>query len=138
MELLISPKSVYLLEAGLEVLHEQSNEWRNEIAFWRDEASFLYTLIVTKTIKSIPVDSKNNMDKIEKDLIKITGGEIDDLENKVIEHQKFLNYLIQCNEEDQKDYRDKHKELTKKLDYFEKRFKSLKKEVFSLVKKVNK
>ena len=42
MELLTSPKSMYLLDAGIEVLHEQSNEWLNEIAFGETKLLFLF------------------------------------------------------------------------------------------------
>jgi hypothetical protein len=138
MELLTSPKTTFLLDAGLDVLHEQSSEWLNEIAFWRDEAAFFYSLIVTKTFKSVPTTSKNDLEKIEKELIGITGGELDELENAVAEHEKFLSYLMECQDENQKSYRNKHKELTNTFNQFEKRYKFLKKEIFSFVEKINK
>lgn len=138
MELLTSPKTNYLLEAGLDVLHEQSNEWLNEVAFWRDEAAFLYSLVLTKTLKSVSLNSKNNLEKIEKELISITGDELDTLQKFVEEHEKFLNYLIQCDEKNQENYREKHRKLTETFDQFEKRFRSLKKEVFALVEQINK
>ena len=40
MELLTSPKATYLLEADLVILHEESQEWLNDISFWRDEIAF--------------------------------------------------------------------------------------------------
>jgi hypothetical protein len=138
MELVTSPKTTFLLDAGLDVLHEQSTEWLNEIAFWRDETAFFYSLIVTKTFKSVPTNSKNDLEKIEKELISITGGELDKLENAVAEHEKFLSYLMECQDENQESYRDKHKELTHTFNQFEKRYKFLKKEIFSFVEKINK
>ena len=65
MELLTSPKSTYLLEAGLDVLHEQSIEWLNEIAFWRDETAFFYSLVAKKTLEAVPVKAKSYIEKTE-------------------------------------------------------------------------
>lgn len=138
MELLQSPKSMYLLDAGLEVLHAQSNEWLNEIAFWRDEAAFFYSLVVKKTLKSVPVNTKNNIEIIEKELISITGGDLDELQHAVEEHERFLTHLLESKLLKEEFYRSKHKELTVKFTQFEKRFKSLKKEVFALVELINK
>lgn len=138
MELLTSPKSTYLLEAGLEVLHEQSNEWLSEIAFWKDEAAFFYSLVVKKTLKSVPVNAKSNIESIEKELINITGGELDELQKEVELHEHFLSYLLESKHLNEDSYRNKHQQLILKFDQFEKRFKSLKREVFALVELINK
>jgi hypothetical protein len=138
MELLTSPKQTYLLEAGLEVLHEQTTEWLSEINFWRDEAAFLYSLVVTRTSDLVPVNSKNSFEKIEQELLNITGDELDKLENLVNDHEKILTYLVECREEEQGNYRDKHREMTITFDQFEKRFRSLKKEIFTLIERIKK
>lgn len=83
MELLTTPKTAYLLDAGLEVLHAQAIEWLSEIEFWRDESAFFYTLVVNKTLKFVPVNAKNSIEKIEKELVSITGGDLDDLQKEV-------------------------------------------------------
>ncbi len=137
MELLTSPKSQYLLEAGLDVLHAQSNEWLNEIAFWRDEAAFFYTLMVKKTLKYVPVNAKNSIEKIEKELISITGGELDELQKNVEQHEIFLSALLKSKRLNEESYREKHGQLAFEFHEFEKRFKSLKKEVFNLVEQIN-
>lgn len=137
MELLTSPKSAYLLNAGLETLHEQSEEWLSEIEFWRDEAAFFYTLIVKKTLKSIPMNAKDNIQKIEKELISITGGELDELQRSVEQHEKFLCRILESQKMDEGSYRNKHRELSVKFYQFEKRFKSLKKEVFNLIELIH-
>ncbi|MBI2271118.1 MAG: hypothetical protein HYU69_12300 [Bacteroidetes bacterium] len=133
MKLLTSPTSAYLLEAGLEVLHQQSNEWRSEIAFWRDETAFFYALVVRKTGKEVPVNSKKSLELIEAELIRITGGELDELQQEVDLHEYFLSHMLQIRKEDQMDYREKHKQMAAKFDSFEKRFKALKKEIFKVV-----
>ena len=100
MKLLTSPKSVYLLNAGIDVLHDQSTEWLNEIAFWRDETSFYYALVIEKTLMSVPIDSKYLIENIEKDLINITGGELDDLQKNVENHEALLSELLDRKDDD--------------------------------------
>jgi hypothetical protein len=139
MELLTtSPKAMYLLDTRLEILHEQSNEWLNEIAFWRDEVAFFYSLIVNKTLKVIPISAKDNIIKIENELIKITGGELDELQEIVERHENFLCHLLETKNANEEIYKEKHRELANKFDQFEKHFKSLKKDVFALVKLIDK
>lgn len=136
MKLKTTPKTAYLLEAGLEVLHAQSNEWLNEIAFWKDESAFLYTLIVKKTLKSVPVDSKAAIVKIEQELISITGGELDQLQKAVQHHDTFLNDLLESTYLPESNYRKEHEQLTIKFNQFETRFKNLKAEVFRLIEHI--
>jgi hypothetical protein len=138
MKLLITPKTTYLLEAGLEVLHAQSYEWLNEVAFWKDEAAFFYTLIVNKTLKYVPLNAKSSIEKIEKELISITGGDLDALQKEVEQHEVFLNDILESTYLREENYRKRHEQLTFKFQQFEKRFKDLKNEVFKLVKQIDK
>lgn len=134
MKILTSPKSVHLLNAGIEVLHSQSNEWLSEIAFWRDEVAFYYSLIIEKAMISVPIDAKEELKEIEKELVKITSGELNDIQNSVNQHEKLLSDLLENNSEDEEDYREKHRLLEMKFSEMERRFKTLKKEIFELVK----
>lgn len=139
MELLTTtPKTTYLLEAGLGVLHAQSNEWLNEIAFWKDESAFFYTLIVGKTSAFVPITAKNNIEKIEKELISITGQDLDDLQKEVEQHEVFLNDLLESKYLSEESYRKRHEVLTFKIYKFERRFKELKNEIFKLVGQIDK
>jgi hypothetical protein len=137
MDLLISPKSNYLLEGGLDVLHEQSNEWLEEINFWRDESAFYYAFMLTETNNWVPITSKNELKSIEGELISLTGGELDDLQKVVEEHERFLSDLMDKHPENESNYRNKHRQLAIRFVQFEKRFKYLKHDVFKLFKAVN-
>ena len=135
MKLLTSPKAQYLLFAGVEVLHEQSIEWLNEIAFWRDETAFLYSLLVNKTLRFVPITAKNNIERVEAELITLTGGELDDLQQAVELHEKVLNNVVSGKHTaDEQSYREQHYQLTLTFNKFETRFKFLKKEIFDLAK----
>lgn len=139
MKLLVSPKKTYLLDAGIEVLHEQSNEWLNEIAFWQDELAFLYTLVVRKTLKAVPVNAKESIVEIENELVRLTSGELDNLRQKVEEHEKLLLSLFERKVAgDEGAYRDKHHQLVTEFDQVEKRVKLLKRRVFELAGQIAK
>lgn len=138
MELLKSSKHLHLLDARLEVLHEQSNDWLNEIAFWRDELTFFNSLFVKKTFNVVPINAKNNIIRIENEIKKISTGELDELELLVKEHEHFLGNLLESKQDNEQSYREKHRQLTHKFYFFENRLKSLKAEVFDLSKQINK
>lgn len=137
MKLLSTSKKNYLLDAGIEILHEQSNEWLSEIAFWYNEVAFLYSLVVKKTIKYVPLEAKAIIEKTEFELNKLNGGELDSLKANVENHEKLLSNIIE-----QKDYtieeiyREKHHQLTREMEKVERRLKLLKRDVFSLVEMV--
>ncbi|HSY76444.1 MAG TPA: hypothetical protein VK890_06285 [Bacteroidia bacterium] len=134
MNTLKSASTDYLLESGLESLHEQSMEWISDIAFWRDELAFLYALEVKKTLKEVPVHAKNKLVYIESELLKLSSGDIDGLYDEVVAHERFLNKLLESRKEDEASYREKHIQITNKVADFFFRFKALKKEIFEIVK----
>lgn len=134
MKTLEKANASHLLEAGIEALHSQSMEWLEDIAFWRDEAAFLYALEMRKTLISVPVDAKNKIQKIENELVKISGGDLDNLYNEVEKHEHYLDEMLESKREDEEEYREKHKQIADKVNTFEKRFRKLKKEIFDLVK----
>jgi hypothetical protein len=137
MNTLKSASSDYLLELGLESLHEQSMEWISDIAFWRDEVAFLYALEVKKTLKEVPIHAKNKLVHIESELLKLSSGDIDNLYDEVIAHERFLNKLLESRKEDEASYREKHIQIGKKIIEFDLRFKTLKREIFEIVKQNN-
>ena len=136
--LLTTPKATYLLEAGLEVLHSQSNEWLSELAFWRDESAFFYTLLVNKTVKFVHINAKSSIKGIEEELIRITGNDLSNLQTEVEQHEVFLTDLLESTYLKEENYRKRHEELTLKFYQFEKRFKDLKREIFQLVGQIDK
>jgi hypothetical protein len=132
MELLTSPKSMYLLEAGLEVLHQETNEWRSDLQFWTEEIPFFLNLIRRDKNQSIPKSAKASLERIEGELLQIITEEIDKLNVEVELHEYFLCKMMETPEKDQQDYREKHKQLSIRVGEFEKRFKLLKMEIFKL------
>ena len=91
---------------------------------------FFYSLVVKKTLKSVPVNAKINIETIEKELINITGGELDGLQNDVEQHERFLSYLLERKYLNEESYRNKYQQRILKFNLFEKHFKYLKREIF--------
>jgi hypothetical protein len=137
MELLTSPKSSYLLEAGLEILHEQSNEWLNEISFWREEIAFFYAIIIKKTYLSVPVHSKNAISLIEKELDIISSGQLDKLQKEVEDHERSLYKFLKDKVGTDMEYRETHKKLAHEFENFEKKLRLIKRDIFGLMKLIS-
>jgi hypothetical protein len=132
MELLESHHYDYLLDASLEFLHKESEEWLNTVSFWRDEMAFYYILIARNIPKEIPVKSKELKAGIEDEITKIDTGELDYIQNSIEQHEWFLGRLLDSENIDEHLYRERHEELLLQIQKFENRIKRLKKDIFSL------
>jgi hypothetical protein len=141
MEPVITLKSSYLLEAGIDVLHEESMEWLNEITFWAEECAFLFALFVKNihSQKEVPLSMKEDLLHIERELLRLrrSGGELDRLKHDVEQHERFLALLLESQMGAERNCRDDHKDLAVNFLLFEKKFKSFKKDIFAFVKKLS-
>ena len=124
----------HLLSASLESLHAETVNWIEEIAFWRDETAFLYSLELKDTLKSVPVGEKVSIRKIENELVRLAGGDLDLLENEVELHQVSLYGLLTNISNNEEAYRETHTALAAKIMQAEKRIRTLKSEIFRLAK----
>ncbi|MGZ3862128.1 MAG: hypothetical protein ACXVPN_11430 [Bacteroidia bacterium] len=136
MELLERPKTIYLLEADMEVLHDESLEWLNEIQFWRDEIAFFYALMLKKAGKDSLFARKDEIGRIQEDLLSLSGKEFSDLETAINEHEKYLAALWEGDSSsNDRSFREKHKAILIKMQTFKSSLRKLKDEIFLLVKK---
>lgn len=133
--LIESAKSDFLLEAPLEILHEESQEWLDEVEFWKDEIAFFYALIVGKTRKSTAVLKTKEGKSIENHLVYVSAETLNDLKLEVQTHERFLSRLMDDVTLSEQTYRSKHKAIAKKIHDFENEFREMKKKVFQLAKK---
>ncbi len=131
-KLIANPKQTFLLGAGLDILHHESIEWLEEIAFWKDELSFFDKLLHRS--EPIEEDLKTYRGMLEQ-LEKIHGDFINQLEDDVIEHEKLLAKL-EHNEEGHSDweYREKHRRIKNRINMMMKDFRSFKSVIFNYVK----
>ncbi|WNH07778.1 hypothetical protein [Thalassobellus suaedae] len=127
-------KAQFLLGAGLDVLHFETKEWLETIAFWKDEVRFFDNLLKKKvsaeTSKQEYAEMLKNLDKIHKDLF-------NDFEDDIMSHERMLSKLEQ-GEKGLSDgqYRDKHHHLLGRMNTFKSNFNQFKKIVFDYVKTI--
>ncbi len=127
-----NPKQQFLLGAGLDVLHFESREWLDTIAFWKDEVKFFDHLLKKKET------SKNNNPEYEnalKNLDHIYANLFEDLEDSIVEHEKLLS-RIEHGEKGLSDdnYRQKHRHILLRINTFKTDFKTFKRIVFDYAK----
>lgn len=129
---ILNPKTELLLGAGLNILHFESREWLETIAFWKDEVKFFDNLLKKKEASENNnpehVNMLKNLDKIYKDLF-------EDLEDSIIEHEQLLSRLELAEKGlSDGDYRDKHGHLFSRMNTFTNNFKTFKQIVFDYAK----
>ena len=134
MELLMNPKTDYLLEASLESLHVESMEWLKEIDFWSDEMAFFYRLLRSnQSNKAFPTAE---LAAVEMELVSLTSESVDKLKNDVQNHERSLATIIRntsISEEER--YRETHRKLLMDIHDTHKLIRAFKREVFSFVKR---
>lgn len=138
MKKLITSKNSFLLEAPFEILHSESLEWLEEVEFWKDETAFFYALIVEKTKKNPSVFKTKEAKDMEKQLIHISAGKIDNLKMDVQGHERFLSRIMSDPKIDEQLYRARHKAIAAKIHAFEQEFKEIKRKLFLLSEKAMK
>ncbi len=130
--LIASPKAKLLLGAGLDVLHHESVEWSEDIAFWKDEATFFDKLLNQK----YPTEENKYvyLNMLEM-LRKIHGDFINQLENEVKEHEGMLAKLEKniAGQSDW-DYRAKHSHIKSQIETMRNEFRAFKRVIFEYVK----
>tara|TARA_R110000744_G_scaffold379259_1_gene496873 strand:- start:960 stop:1361 length:402 start_codon:yes stop_codon:yes gene_type:complete len=123
--------ALLLLGASLEMLHQESIEWLETIAFWKDETKFFANLLKNKDSKS------SEFAKMLENLNKIHENLFDYLEDDIVLHEKLLSRLHKGEKGlSDWDYREKHRSLGERIDLFTNDFREFKKMVFGYVKKL--
>lgn len=125
-------KTQFLLGASLDVLHQESLEWLDTIAFWKDEMKFFDKLLHD----SEPIEENLHVYRqMLSDLEKIQGDIFRQLEEDVINHEVLLAKLERNKEGlSDWDYREKHRNLKGRMQTMMDDFKAFKKVVFNYVK----
>jgi len=132
--LIANPKAKLLLGAALDVLHHESKDWLEAIAFWKEEIVFfdklLYLQDPLKKEEHIYRDMLQQLEDIEVDIISQT-------EEDIIAHEKSLAKLMRKEEGlADADYRDKHRQLKLRMATITNDIKAFKLVVFNFVKKL--
>lgn len=125
-----NPKKELVLGAGLNVLHQESREWQETIAFWKDETKFFEELLAKKKATTSEYGKMlGNLDKIHQNLF-------DYLYDDIIAHEKYLSRLVKGEKGlSDSNYRENHRKLNERMELFAQDFKDFKRMVFGYAKK---
>jgi hypothetical protein len=128
----LNPKSEFLLGARLHVLHFESLEWLETIAFWKDELRFFENLLRRKEIKN---KNKETYLKMLKELDKIHIDLFGGMEDSIMKHERLLT-RIESGVKGLADtyFREEHRQFKRRMDVFTSDYRSFKKLVFDYVK----
>ena len=125
-------KTEFLLGAGLDVLHFESKEWINTVAFWKDETKFFADLLKKKESAD---ENKQEYGSMLKELDKIHADLYEDLAEDITNHEKFLARLEKGEKGlSDSDYRDKHRQIKFQMERFETDFQRFKRVIFQHMK----
>lgn len=131
METLSTPKTTYLLEAGLDVLHHESKEWLSELDFIKSELSFFMKLLNSKVFT---LEKDEQRQHILKNMGKLSDIVLREVEQQIKSHEKDLAALLNATKEaDDAKFRAEHKQLYGKMQQFVNDVRSLKMLVFLFV-----
>jgi len=127
-------KHEFLLEAPLQVLHEESREWLEDIEFWKDEAAFLLKLLIEKTKEGVLNTQTSSLKEAEKELLAVSVEKLEDLRIEVADHEKFLARLLEVKHPDEQLYRTRHKAIVEKFRRFALEYRDMKHTLFQAAK----
>lgn len=128
----LRPKDDYFKVASWEQLYILTEKWKSDFEFYRFEFIFLKKLLDKYFIW---INDDNNVLQVEKLAVKINQAEQNRfvLNAKSIKHLRHIEEIID-NEfaYDAQIFRDEHEQLEEDIVEFNKNFKELKKEVFTI------
>lgn len=123
----------YLLPRGLDELHDQSREWLDTLAFWKDETRFFASLLKRH---QYDVPKTQGYSGLLANMERLHTLLYDYLTEEIKAHERLLS-RIEKGEEGLADfdYRDQHRKLRNKMRVFETDFRDFKKMVFGYARK---
>ncbi|HXH19017.1 MAG TPA: hypothetical protein VNJ07_08025 [Chitinophagales bacterium] len=131
METLASPKTSYLLETGLDVLHSESREWLSELEFLKSDLRFFMKLLKSTAFES---GKEQQRQHIFENMDKLASAITAELETEVKSHEKNLAALLANKNRDDASYRSKHIQLKERIERINNDVRTLKMLVFDFEK----
>jgi hypothetical protein len=113
MQAITNPKTSFLLEAGLDILHFESKEWFSELDLLDNELRFFTKLLKSKVFK---LEKEKQWQHILENIDKLFVAVTQEMKQEVKAHEKELASMLlgKSNESDEQ-FRARHKLLQKKM-----------------------
>ena len=130
------PKSDYHHTANWEDLYLMTEQWKEDMDFFKDELYFLHDLIGKYFIWLTKDEELSKVRQMDKDVVEITKKR-QVLSNKIDKHIGNLGMMIEdVFRRDHQILRDEHAALDDSISAYFKAFREVKKEVFTIAKDV--
>ena len=130
MEAITNPKTEYMLEARLDVLHYDSRKWISELEFMKNELQFFIKLLNSKVFEDAKEQQRQH---IYNNMNNLSSAIVAELEQEVKSHERKLAELLSAKSSNDAAFREQHKELHKKMNQVDNDVKTLKMLVFGFV-----
>ncbi len=137
MENLKEANSDFLLEIGLENLHQESCVWVSQLDLWKIELAFFQKLMDTNSAKFTSKDQKKELDHFQNLIIYYNGELLDQFRKKIRKHEKTLSSELKNeNRLDETIYRNQHRVISSELKSLQHEYYLYKKDFFSFMETV--
>jgi hypothetical protein len=137
MKNLKASDGTYLLEEGLEKLHQESIHWVSEMDLWKLELDFFQKMLDKHSPQFVTLEQKKRLDHFQNLIIYYNGELIDSFIGKAKGHEKLLaNEMVKLSELDERNYRNQHSVVRDEISAFRAQFHEYKKEFFEFIKPV--
>lgn len=123
-------------EKSAEELHHDSKVWLSEIRFIKDEIRFLEHLLRANYIDCLSAGLYKKIEiLVDKMAVERVAGET--LEIVIKEQEAILSNLIRLDSVlSNKNYLENHRKLEFEMDYFDKKYKRIKKQIFEIIEHI--
>ena len=132
-------KAKYIQWLSAEDMHKQSLSWISEMNFIKDEQHFFDDLITAYTRKLIET-KKFAANKRLIDSVNESRRKLKELIHKIVVHENQLEIMVDGvdQKEEEKAYKDMHRELIDEVSHYLNDYRILKRQLFSMIKDIMK
>lgn len=133
-KLLTPATNAYLLEPAPQHLHSEALEWLSDLEFYKTEIIFLTKLLDIAFLRVTSDENLKLLKALEKKVRSFREQTLDDLHQRVTEHEKHLSELDEdLFKKNKPKVDEEHHNRYKEFVAFAEEIKELKKEIFTLV-----
>ena len=129
-----TPKFRYIDWKTPDEMHFSSVQWQSELNFYKDELRFFEDMLKEYTM---PIIESNLFSRIQDLITELSASEkeLKQLQEQVNDHTNRLERLVENVDEpgEGRTYRQEHKNILQLMNDFTKKYKQLKKDIFSSV-----
>lgn len=138
MKDLKQPSGEYLLEPGLENLHQQSKTWLSEIELWKIELTFFQKLLDRYARNFQDIEDKKKIDQFQNFIIYYSGELLDEAHKQVRQQEEFLAQQLASDNTrpNEQDYRLRHESAQEKVSGIRVQMADRKRSFFEFLEKV--